>query len=258
MYESCTLEKVAEAFSQLHHYAVKTAERESIAVGFLKNTTGKAAITLLASLRNLYGIESLYWEPETLWLTLNRDGIDLDVIARDKVQAAISLVINPSFFWDSLVFQRTVQSLNDVLYDPETLQECSPAHMAWSMYEAQLIRSIHGHVSVIELDEDVQQYAAVCCCRDGLIFPPQELLQIADNIRKMLPDKTSALITTVKNSWEHIPKTSLDQRVFEENPVGIQTAKLASIYIYIKDQLRVLIGDLLSLEHAKVPPLSVP
>lgn len=252
MYEQCTLEKVAEALSQLHEYTVKTAERERIAVGFLKNTPGKAAITLLASLRNLYGVSALYWEPETLWLTLEQDNIVLDIEARDKLQAAISLIINPAFFYDSLVFQRTVQALNDVRYDPNTLQECSPAHMAWAVYEATLIRSLNKEGHTMEMDEDVQQYVAVCCCRDGLIFPPKELLQIADNIEKMLPAESAALIANVKNSWEHISRLNLENRQFEETPIEIQTAKLASIYLYVRDKLQALATDLLSLESSKV------
>lgn len=251
MYEQCTLEKVAEVLSQLHEYTIKTAERERIAVGFLKNTLGKAAVTLLASLRNLYGVSAFYWEPETLWLTLEQDNIVLDVEARDKLQAAISLIVNPMFFYDSLVFQRTVQALNDVRYDPNTLQECSPAHMAWAVYEATLIRSINKEVHMLEMDEDVQQYVAVCCCRDGLIYPPKELIQIASNIEKMLPAESSSLISNVKNSWEHISKLNLENRPFDETVVGIQTAKLASIYLYVKDHLHALATDLLALDSSK-------
>ena len=105
------LNTLADVFrSKIGNYTVKTPERKAISQEVLTNPTERSAIALIMSLRNLYGVEYLYWEPETLWLTLEKDGIVLNELTRDKIQAAITLFINPAFFWDNLVFQRTVQA----------------------------------------------------------------------------------------------------------------------------------------------------
>jgi hypothetical protein len=246
------LHKFAELCSRLEHYTVKTAARETVAKEVLTESEGRHATPLLMALRTLYGIDVLYWEPETIWLTLERDySIDLDIEARDKIQAAISLIRNPAFFWDNLVFQRTTQSLNGELYDPETLQECHPAHMSWAVYEATLLRGMDPESDARpEIDEDVQQYIAVCLCRAGYVYPPNLLEVIADNLEKLLPGADKGFITKVKQSWERLDKKGLEDRKFDESPLDIQLAQLASCYLYVKEQADKLATDVLWLEKS--------
>ena len=244
------LNKFAELCHNLTNYSVKTAAREVVARGFLRESEGKHATVLLMALRNLYGIDILYWEPETIWRTLERDDkIDLPVEARDKIQAAISLIRNPAFYWDNLVFQRTVQSLNAEIYDPETLQECHPGYMAWAIYEASLLRGMDPDSEALpELDEDVQQYAAVCLQRAGYVYPPTQLKPVADNLRKLLPAEQGQFIDTVQKSWDRLDKEALPDRQFKEDAQGVQLAQLASCYIYVQDQVNALATDVMALE----------
>ena len=244
------LNKFAELCSNLEGYSIKTAERASVARGFLRESEDKHAVVLLMALRNLHGIDVLYWEPETIWLTLEReDKVELTVEARDKIQAAISIIRNPAFFWDNLVFQRTVQSLNSEIYDPESLQECHPGYMAWAIYEATLIRGMDPDSNALpELDEDVQQYAAVCLQRAGYVYPPSQLKPVADNLRALLAADQGTFIDSVKKSWEQLDKEALPDRVFKEDPLGVQLAQLASCYIYVKEQADVMATDVLLLD----------
>jgi len=244
------LNKFAELCTTLTNYSVKTAAREVVARGFLRESEGKHAAVLLMALRNLHGIDVLYWEPETIWRTLERDDkIDLSVEARDKIQAAISLIRNPAFYWDNLVFQRTVQALNGEIYDPETLQECHPGYMAWAIYEASLLRGMDPDSEALpELDEDVQQYAAVCLQRAGYVYPPSQLKPVADNLRKLLPSEQRQFIDDVKKSWDRLDKEALPDRQFKEDPRGVQLAQLASCYIYVQEQVNALATDVMALE----------
>jgi hypothetical protein len=244
------LEKFASHCGSLTHYTVKTAARTAIAKEYLSSPEGRSAVVLIMSLRNLYGIDVLYWEPDTIWLTLERDSnIILSAEARDKIQAGISLIRNPAFYWDNLVFQRTCQSLNSELYDAETLQECHPGHMAWAIYEASLLR---GHDpdddALPELDEDVQQYAAVCLQRAGYVYPPSQLKSVADNLRHLLPSEKGPFIDEVKKTWDRLDKGALLDRNFQEDPIGIQLAQLASCYIYVKEEAEKLATDVLQLD----------
>ena len=160
------------------------------------------------------------------------------------------LIQNPSFFWDSIVFQRTTQSFNSIPYDPETLQECHPAHMAWSVYEATLFRGIDPDDSAVpEIDEDVQQYIAVCLKRAGMVYPPAILRPVADNLAGLLPKSSNDFILKVKKSWEHLNKEDLQERKFSEDPLGVQLAQLASCHVYEREQAGNMAKDVLRLEE---------
>jgi hypothetical protein len=209
------------------------------------------------ALRTLCGAGVLSWEPESIWLTLERDySIDLPVEARDKIQAAITLIVNPSFFWDNITFQRTAKALNGELYDPDALQECHPAHMNWAVYEANIIR---GHdpdtddaEAHVELDEDVQQYVAVCLQRAGYLYPPSFLQPVADNLRVLIPEENRPQIAEVKKRWQHLDKEGLPDRVFQETPIGIQLSHLATCEVYLQEQAQSLAQDVLVLEKEVV------
>lgn len=244
------LAEFAHRVTELTQYTVKTASREQIARTLLRESQGKSAVTLFMCIRNLYGIEAFFWEPETLWLTLEKDGLDISNEARDKILGAITLIRHPAFFWDNLVFQRTVQSFSDECYDPECLQECHPAHMSWTMYEATLIRGLDpDEKEVPEVDEDVQQYIAVCLKRAGFVYPPMYLLFVADNLEAMLPASQRDFIALVKKTWEHLDKKALREREFSEEPLDVQLAQLASCYLYVKDQAEAMAEDVLSIER---------
>lgn len=232
-------------------YMVKTAHREDIARKFLQTPDDRCATALYMCVRSLYGGEVSDWEPETLWVTMDRDGFDLPEDARNKLQCVLALHKNPSFYWDNIVFQWTTQALNDELYDSDTIQECHPAHMAWAVYEAGVIRSLDPDDKVIpELDEDVQQYIALCLKRAGYVYPVDSLRSVADNLEHMLPVEHKDFIQQVKYSWTHLDKRILQDRVFPEDPLGVQLAQLASCYEYVKGRANSMASDVLSIEKA--------
>lgn len=255
-----TLVKLAQATRCATQYQTKTASRAKIARSFLEQPDNRTATVLLMCLRTLCGVGVVSWEPESIWLTLEREySIDLDEVARNKIQAAITLIVNPAFFWDNLVFQRTTQALNGELFDPEALQECHPAHMNWAVYEAHVIRGhdpnpqdefpvIGDELGELELDEDVQQYAAVCLHRAGFVFPPPQLLPVADNLACLFPADSHSFISDVKKRWEHLDKEALLDRTYQENPLGIQLSKLAACHAYTMERAKVLAEDVLVLE----------
>lgn len=245
------LAKFTSLASGLNEYMVKTASRELIARKFLEASENRCATVLYMCVRTIYGSEVSDWEPETLWITLDKDGIDLPEEAHNKLQCVLALHKNPAFYWDNIVFQWTTQALNDELYDAEAIQECHPAHMAWAVYEAGVIRALDPDDKVIpELDEDVQQYIALCLKRAGYVYPPDSLKSVADNLEGMLPKEQSSFIQLVKNSWSHLNKKILRERVFPEDSLGVQLAQLASCYEYVKDRANSMAADVLSIERA--------
>lgn len=245
------LAKFTELAAGFGEYMVKTAGREEVARKFLLDSDDRCATALYMCIRSLYGSEITDWEPETLWVTLGKDGIDLPEEARNKLQCVLALHKNPAFYWDNIVFQWTVQALNAELYDSDAIQECHPAHMAWAVYEASVIRALDPDDKVIpELDEDVQQYIALCLKRAGYIYTPDSLKSVADNLERMLPAEQKEFVRRVKNSWNHLDKRILRDRVFPEDSLGVQLAQLASCYEYVKDRANRMAEDVLAIERA--------
>jgi hypothetical protein len=229
--------KIAYSVRQNTELNKCAADKKDIILQLLKEPNTPAA-TLLVACSKLYSYDVFYWEPETLWLSFERDHkLDLDVIVRDKIQAAISLIRNPVFFSDNLVFQRTTKSFNGEIYDPEVLQECTPASMCWSVYEACVIRGVDPETHVIpDLDEDVQQYIAVNLKRAGFVCAPKPLREINNNLLKMLPAETKKLSDYVWKTWETSDKTSWVNYPFTESPADVQLAQLAATYYYVRDK----------------------
>jgi len=245
------LSRFTELATGFSEYMVKTASREDVARKLLSTSEDRCATALYMCVRSIYGADVSDWEPETLWKTLEKDGLDLPEEARNKLQCVLALHKNPAFYWDNIVFQWSVQALNDELYDSDTIQECHPAHMAWAVYEAGVIRALDpDDKSIPELDEDVQQYIAVCLKRAGYVYTPDSLKSVADNLEKMLPSEQKEFIDQVKYSWSHLDKRILRDRVFPEDSLGVQLAQLASCYEYVKDRANSMASDVLAIEKA--------
>jgi hypothetical protein len=242
-------ETLVQKASALQPYLEKTASREVTARQLLLSGNAHATSLYMAA-RILYGMDILHWEPETLWLTLEHDGIELSAQSRSKLMAAITLQLNPAFYWDSIVFQHTVQTLNDEHTNPDALQECHPAHMAWAVHEAGFIRGLDpSDHEIPEFDEDVQLYVAVCLKRAGFLALPRELdteeMQIA--LDKQYPRETKNTRDEVREAWNKLPKTRLQHTEFAEDALGVQLAQLAACSVYVEDRAEALATEIQSL-----------
>lgn len=234
---TAALDSLVKKAPFLQGYLVKTASREVSARKVLEQADQRTATGLYMAARTLYGADFLHWEPETLWLTLQHDGIELPLRARDKLMAAMTLQLNPAFYWDHIVFQNTVQALNDEQVLPESVQECHPAHMAWAVKEAGILRGLDPHDHEIpEFDEDVQLYVAVCLKRAGFLIPPDALdeEEFVIALDKQYPPKAKNARTEVRDAWKKLPKTRLQHTEFAEDPLGVQLAQLSACYVYVE------------------------
>jgi len=210
----------------------------------------RCAAVLYTATRCGYGFEVLSWEPETLWLAMEKDNIDLSIVCRDKLQAALALNINPQYYWDSIVFENTVQAFEGNISDWETIQECHPVEMARTVYEAEIIRGMDPEgKGDAEYDEDVQQYTAVCLDRAGYVVAPKQLQYADKNLEKLLPSTAQSLRTKMKKKWDKLNKENLETEVFEESPLGINLSRLAGIYLAVEDHAKSIGQDFLTFKE---------
>src|SRR6266542_3699820 len=110
--------------------APKQAAVDPGAARRLLTTPTTSALALLAAAQSLLG-EFIAWEPETLWLELERRGLEVPVPNRAKLQAALALVLVPSFYWDAVVFEKTALAFDHIVPNPDALEEASSAPLAW-------------------------------------------------------------------------------------------------------------------------------
>ena len=235
------LVKLAELAPGLQDSIGKTEIKEKAARALLLDPQENTATALYLATRTLHGIDILIWEPESLWLTLKKYGIDLPEAERNKLQAAMALQLTPSFYWDSISFQQVAQALNGELFDPEVLQEPHPAHMEWAAYEAGILRGLDpSDQGIPEFDEDVQMFVAVVLNRAGHLTTP-EGLNFADTALTALQlPATRRAKKEIAGAWTSLDKSELAHAEFGEDQRGVQMSKLASCYLYNKqmsDQL---------------------
>jgi hypothetical protein len=73
---------------------------ESESARVVLRSDASAAIALLVAARQILGNHD-EWEPESIWLSLGQSGVDLSAVNRAKLQAALALVLVPSFYLEA-------------------------------------------------------------------------------------------------------------------------------------------------------------
>lgn len=191
---------------------------------------GTATVALMLSAKNLVG-DFHGWEPETLWVTLEREGVHVPVQNRDKLQAGLALLLVPAFYWDGIVFGKTAIALDEFESNPTALEEASSAQLAWAVKEAAWIITQHGE-SVRDFQHEPAAYAALVLHREGLVLAPAQL-GFAQEILDRMNTQTD-LRDRVQTRWNALDKSKLAAVAFEETAEDVQLAHLAAIELHIQ------------------------
>ncbi len=185
------------------------------------------------------------WEPESIWLTLERDGVDLSVTTRDKLLAALTLTMVPAFWFEINAFENTVLAFNNVLSDPSVLQEATPAQMAWAVYEAELLYNESGDFGeTTEFDREPTIYAATVLNRAGFMVAPDTLTFAQPVLNKLNCNGTSLKVSEVQKAWTRLKRTDFANREFTDSPMDIQLGRLSAVTLYTIDRLKQYEADL--------------
>ncbi len=199
----------------------KTATKSDAKNALRTETTAPTA--LLRAAKSLCpGFEA--WEPETVWIELERQGVTLPDVNRDKLMAATALYLVPSFYWDAMVFEKTALAFNDVVPAMNSLEEASPAYLAYAVDEAAKIRTEHGE-GPLDFQHEPKVYAATVLHRAGLVLAPPQLSFCQTLLDEMTKDPE------LKSQVEKASFSAVDE--FKETPLDVQRANLAAIALYI-------------------------
>lgn len=192
------------------------------------------AIALLAAVEQAAPGAVMDWEPETLWLELERGGIHTPLANRARIGAAIAILAVPSFYWDAVVFEKTALSFDGRPPHPDILEEATPAQMAWAVVEAAWIRKRWGHHS-IEFRQEPVAYAATVLHRDGFVRAPEQLAFAQSALRSLNGD-TGELLEEVDRRLRDGAGTT--DASYTETPADVQLARLAAVRLHVEERRR--------------------
>lgn len=227
----------------LPHYGDRTVGYKVGAASFfgrskklLENEDTPAGVALLA-LKNVLGPAVVAWEPDTIWLELeDREGLDISVVMRDKLMAAITLLEVPAFYWEVNTFMNTVMAFNGYQSNVDRIHEPTPGELAWAVYEAELILHEHGQWEP-DFDNEPGIFTAECLHRSGFVLAPTILSFAQDDLDRRNRDGAKITKDQVQSAWGKQSKGSLDNVKFVETPLGIQLAKLAGVELSVSAKL---------------------
>jgi hypothetical protein len=188
------------------------------------------------------------WEPETLWLELSRTGVNVPVANRAKIMAARVLVTTGRFYYDALVFEKTIVTFNDDPAHMDSLDDAPVEYIAWASDEAYKIY-LHYHKENVSYDREPIAYTGVQLYRHGLVVAPDQLHWAQEALDAHYPKDTAALRKKVQTAWAALPKGELKNNAYPETPLGVQLAKLAAVHMYFDTKSKALQTSLAQLTH---------
>lgn len=214
---------------------------EKHAADVLLNDKSSATVVFEVVKRAL-GASFMAWEPESIWLELKDEGVDLSPINRDKLMAVLTLIQTGSFYWDAAVFENTIMAFEHEHSSPEVLQEASPAQIAWGISEAELILSRNSKEEGT-FDHEPTQYTAVSMHRAGLVVAP-DLLEFAQEELDKLNRGHTDLKEEIQKRWKALDKDKLDQLELGETPIDVQIGHLTVAYLHVVERAKQLKDEL--------------
>lgn len=178
------------------------------------------------------------WEPESLWLTLDRRGVNVPLVNRDKLLAAATLTLVPAFWWEVNAFENTVLAFNNVLSNPQIMQEATPEQLTWAIYEAEVLyKQQDDFIEAPEFDREPIIYTATVLQRNGFILAPELLSFAQASLDKLNRNGSLTNKTVVQQAWNKLKAQDLTQTSFKDTALDIQLARLTNVQLYVAQRL---------------------
>ncbi len=177
--------------------------------------------------------DHLSWEPESIWIDLDRQGVAVPVEARDRLMAAIALRLVPAFYWDAIVMANTAAAFDGRPAHVEIVEEASPGALAWAVVEAAWIRR-RRDLEALHPEHEPTAYIAVILDRAGFVLAPEQLSFAQEALDARRP--RSGLLDDVRQRWSSVNKTQLTDLALQESPVDVQIARLAAVELHVRSR----------------------
>lgn len=191
------------------------------------------------------------WEPETIWLTLERHSVDVPVINRDKILAAATITITPYFWWDAHIYENTALAFNNIVSNPEVIQEATPGQLAWGVYEAELLFSAAAPdgpkewgSQKPEFDREPVMYTACVLHRAGYVLAPDLLSFAQRELDHLNKDGVNITKDQIRDTWRTLKKQPHLEESLGESALDMALGRLASVELHVQERLRRYTDDI--------------
>jgi len=135
---------------------------------------------LLTAFVDKYGIEAIYYDPETILLELQQDCGIVPEKNYNKLMAAIELLLTDKFYVNLQSFIRICKALYDGELLTFHLDMPQPEECTWSIFEANMIWPQER--KELFFSEDIKQFVEKLFLYYGIIIKPKTLLMDIQNL----------------------------------------------------------------------------
>lgn len=186
----------------------------------------------------LFDNDWLNWEPQTLWIELNHQKVDVPIGNRSQIMAARSLLTTGRFWYDANAFEATCIAFNNEEPTYMGAEDAPVVYINWAVFEANLIHQEYEK-EILEFDREPISYMAVQLYREGFAIAPPMLEMASLELAKMLPKEAKELATTMHKAWADAPRgKALLDAPYPETAEGVQLARLAAVQIYFDKRMQ--------------------
>lgn len=134
---------------------------------------------LLLILERKLGEQFINYEFESIWYLLEE--YNIPDINKDKIRAAINLLTSSNLFFDAVIFEKTINALNNIETDPKLLQEAQPQHLCWGIKEITILLD----EGTLQWDREPLSYTAIVLHRNGFVKTPDILNFAQEELEKL-------------------------------------------------------------------------
>lgn len=174
-------------------------------------------------------------EPESIWIELQHQDVDVPVGNRSKLMACVALLLVPSFYWDAIVFEKTALAFAGVPGNPEILEEATPAQLASAVAEAAAVIRDARNTSW-EFESEPRAYAGVVLHRAGFVLAPAGLDFAQRALSRENGPEAEDLLGQVRKRWAGVSTDHLEQLSLGETAVDVQIARLAAVALRVRER----------------------
>lgn len=197
---------------------------------------------VLICLRGLFGSSFYVWEPESLFLELVDNGVDVDDLLMDKIGAGMALAVQPSFLWDARVFENFCLVANDIELEGNIIQGLEVPQICWGVVEGlDILRREQPEANNLSFDYPIELYAAAAMHLNHYMLAPDELSFCQEELDNYNSNEEMGRV--IEEDWnkfyeeyeEKEGKISLED--MPEDLITVQLKKLLGCKLYIKERL---------------------
>lgn len=171
-------------------------------------------VILYTFMLDKYGPDWLTWDPDAIWLVIERDfKTSIASITKEKLNAVKALLMVDSFWRDWEVFEKTTQALNNNIVRFDILQ---PPTLGQLVNAVRLAKKLRPDMKTFE--DEVARYVSAIALEEGVEYLPPPL-SFAQPFLGPAPKDVVA-------RYKELSAVPLDKAQLQETAPDIQATKL--------------------------------